>query len=151
MKEWDRDGDGELSKIEFKQAVRLSLALKASNEQIDAIFDMIDVNGDASVGIESEARPLVKKVFEETTCTPCMYAHVQTHDKNGNEQRKHAIQRNANSLSKAKSTIAMSSFGSGCDVAAFLSSTTKLPPECHPSIHICTPPIHPHHWQQKCA
>ena len=54
IKEWDKDGDGELSKIEFKQAVRLTLAIKASNDQIDDIFDMLDVDGDGCIDIEVE-------------------------------------------------------------------------------------------------
>lgn len=65
LKEWDKDGDGELTKIEFKQAVRLSLALKASNDQIDEIFDMLDVDGDGSIQIEVEVRPAIKRIHDE--------------------------------------------------------------------------------------
>ena len=65
LKEWDKDGDGELTKIEFKQAVRLSLALKASNEQIDAIFDMLDTDADGSIQIDFEVRPAIKKIHDD--------------------------------------------------------------------------------------
>jgi Ca2+-binding EF-hand superfamily protein len=54
VKEWDKNGDGELSKIEFKQAVRLTLNLKASNDEIDEIFDSLDKNGDGTLDIDAE-------------------------------------------------------------------------------------------------
>lgn len=37
MQDWDKNGDGELSKQEFRQAVRSSLGLKAANGEIDAL------------------------------------------------------------------------------------------------------------------
>jgi hypothetical protein len=61
LKEWDKNGDGNLSKIEFKQAVRLSLQLRASNDEVDAMFDMLDKDGDGSLDVDAErarARPL---------------------------------------------------------------------------------------------
>ena len=56
VKEWDKNGDGDLSKIEFKQAVRLTLKLNATNDEIDEIFDLLDKDQDGHLIIESEGQ-----------------------------------------------------------------------------------------------
>ena len=43
-----RAGDGELSKVELRQAVRGSLGLKASNAEVDRLFDDFDADGGGS-------------------------------------------------------------------------------------------------------
>ena len=43
--EWDRNKDGQISKIEFKQAIRNSLSISATNPEIDALFARIDADG----------------------------------------------------------------------------------------------------------
>ena len=59
MREWDTNKDGELSKVEFRQAVRNKLGLKAQNNEIDAVFDAFD--DDASGGIDlRELKPFLK-------------------------------------------------------------------------------------------
>ena len=63
IREWDKNGDGNLSKIEFKQAIRLTLALTASNVEIDSVFDSFDESGDGSLEL-SELRPAIHRVFE---------------------------------------------------------------------------------------
>lgn len=63
MDEWDRNGDGELSKIEFKQAIRLSLNLKASNEEIDSLFDSFDDDGGGSLSL-TELRPAIRQIHQ---------------------------------------------------------------------------------------
>ena len=63
MKEWDKNGDGELSLIEFKQAVRLSLNLRATNEQIDELFQMFDGDGGGSIALD-ELRPAIQRIFD---------------------------------------------------------------------------------------
>ena len=50
VREWDKNGDGEINKIEFRQVVTgkekdKSLTLKASNAEIDAFFASMDDNG----------------------------------------------------------------------------------------------------------
>lgn len=63
IREWDKNGDGVLSKIEFKQAVRLNLVIKASNEEIDSIYDSFDTGGNGNVKV-LELRPAVKEIFD---------------------------------------------------------------------------------------
>ena len=62
MREWDTNGDGELDREEFRQAVRRSLKLKASDGQIDEFFDLIDTNRDGTLTIKTELRPAIKKI-----------------------------------------------------------------------------------------
>ena len=63
MKEWDRNGDGNLQKIEFKQAIRLSLTLKASNEQIEELFDAFDGDGGGTLTI-AELKPAIRELHD---------------------------------------------------------------------------------------
>lgn len=63
MEEWDRNGDGSLSKIEFKQAIRISLSLTASNEEIDRLFDTFDEDGGGSVSL-AELRPAIRQIHQ---------------------------------------------------------------------------------------
>ena len=45
VREWDKNNDGNVSKIEFRQCVRGSLGLKADNKEIDAFFASMDADG----------------------------------------------------------------------------------------------------------
>lgn len=62
MREWDTNGDGELDREEFRQAVRRSLQLKASDEKIVELFDHLDTNGDGALEIKTELRPAIKTI-----------------------------------------------------------------------------------------
>ena len=42
IRSWDKNNDGEISVIEFRQAVRGSLRVKAHNDEIDALFKSFD-------------------------------------------------------------------------------------------------------------
>ena len=39
VKDWDKDANGSISKIEFKQAIRSTIKLEASNSQLENLFD----------------------------------------------------------------------------------------------------------------
>jgi len=62
MREWDTNGDGELDREEFRQAVRRSLQLKASDEKIVELFDYLDTNGNGTLEIKTELRPAIKTI-----------------------------------------------------------------------------------------
>ena len=62
LREWDKNGDGEMSKIEFRQAVAgKSLGFKADNKDIDAFFVHLDLSGDGQMTME-ELKAALKKL-----------------------------------------------------------------------------------------
>lgn len=63
LRSWDKNRDGEISKIEFKQAIRSQLQLKATNSQIDELFDSFDDDGGGTICIR-ELRPNLKALYE---------------------------------------------------------------------------------------
>ena len=56
IRSWDLNGDGEISKIEFRQACRNSLQVKAHNEEIDTLFNIFDADGSGKLELK-ELRP----------------------------------------------------------------------------------------------
>ena len=59
MRDWDKNGDGEIGKIEFRQCVtgtdKKSLGIKSANAEIDAFFATLDADGNrwpATTGTE---------------------------------------------------------------------------------------------------
>lgn len=57
MREWDANGDGDLTKTEFAQAVQRTLKLEASQEQIKELFDEFDNDRSGSLTINECAPP----------------------------------------------------------------------------------------------
>ena len=72
MRAWDKNGDGELSRQEFRQAVRgsdsKSLGVKASNAEIDMLFDEFDADGGGSLTL-SELRPCLRALQNAALAT----------------------------------------------------------------------------------
>ena len=48
FREWDKDGDGNITKVEFSRALTL-LSFEGSKETVEALFDMIDLNGNGVI------------------------------------------------------------------------------------------------------
>ena len=46
-----------LSKVEFKQGIRLSLTMRASNDEIDEVFDSFDVRAEGSRSMRARLCP----------------------------------------------------------------------------------------------
>jgi len=44
LREWDKNGDGEISNIEFRQAVRLHLKVRGSDAEINELFNEFDAD-----------------------------------------------------------------------------------------------------------
>jgi len=66
LREWDKNGDGEMSKIEFRQAVAgKSLNFKADNKDIDAYFVHLDLSGDGQMTMD-ELKAALKKLQAKT-------------------------------------------------------------------------------------
>ena len=66
MREWDINGDGEISKIEFRQCVTgKSLKVKAENKDIDAFFSKMDQDGGGSLELH-EMKPALKTLQSRT-------------------------------------------------------------------------------------
>ena len=63
LRSWDKNKDGTLQKMEFRQAVRTSLKLHATNQDIDALFDQFDVDGSGNLEIQ-ELKPCLKALQE---------------------------------------------------------------------------------------
>ena len=61
IREWDKNGDGDISQIEFRACVRNSLGLKAKNEEIDAFFVTLDADGGGSLDL-AELKMALKKI-----------------------------------------------------------------------------------------
>jgi hypothetical protein len=65
-----RAGDGELSKAELRQAVRGSLGLKASNAEIDRLFDDFDADGGGSEKLRPPATILLRHTHARAPLLP---------------------------------------------------------------------------------
>ena len=67
IKEWDSNGDGDISKIEFRQCVRSKLKMDIKeNKDIDAFFaKKLDEDGGGSLSL-AELKPALKKLKEES-------------------------------------------------------------------------------------
>ena len=63
MLQWDKNKNGSLSMIEFKQAVRVSLQLKVSNDEIDELFRSFDDDGGGTLSVD-ELRPAIKRLHD---------------------------------------------------------------------------------------
>ena len=59
IREWDKNGDGDINTIEFRACVRNSLGLKAENKEIDAFFSSVDTDGGGSLDLP-EFKPALK-------------------------------------------------------------------------------------------
>ena len=57
--EWDKNKDGQISKIEFKQAVRNTLSISATNSEIDDLFREMDTDGGGTLDL-AELRSAIK-------------------------------------------------------------------------------------------
>jgi len=67
LREWDGNGDGDVSKIEFRQCVTgKSLKMKAPNKEIDDFFSTIDADGSGSVDLK-ELKPAIKMLKEKAS------------------------------------------------------------------------------------
>lgn len=56
IRSWDRNGDGMISKSEMRQIVRNDLGMKATNAEIDTMFDTFDADGGGELDPQ-EMRP----------------------------------------------------------------------------------------------
>jgi hypothetical protein len=63
IKEWDRNRDGQISKTEWRLALRNVLGLKLSNSDLDALFKDFDTDGSGLIDL-SEMKTLVHKLKE---------------------------------------------------------------------------------------
>jgi len=79
LREWDANGDGDVSKQEFRQCVTgKSLQLKAPNKDIDDFFATMDADGGGSLDLK-ELKPALKVLKEKAAaidkekqlCTNC--------------------------------------------------------------------------------
>lgn len=59
IRSWDKNGDGEISTIEFRQAVRNQLGVRATNDEIDELFKSFDADGSGKLDLK-ELRPALK-------------------------------------------------------------------------------------------
>ena len=53
LRDWDKDGTGEVKKMQFRQKVRGSLGIKANNHEIDKFFNSMDEDGGGPWILES--------------------------------------------------------------------------------------------------
>ena len=59
IREWDKNGDGDISKMEFRIVVRNKLDIKADNKEIDALFNSLDTDGGGQLDL-SEIKPALQ-------------------------------------------------------------------------------------------
>lgn len=65
VREWDKNGDGEISSIEFRQAVRLTLKVKGSDAEINAVFNEFDADRSGLLTME-ELKPCLTHLARAT-------------------------------------------------------------------------------------
>lgn len=69
IRSWDKNGDGEISMIEFRQACRNSLKLKAHNDEIDGLFREFDADGSGKLDFQ-ELKPALRSLHDAAlACT----------------------------------------------------------------------------------
>uniref|UniRef100_A0A7S2JB14 EF-hand domain-containing protein n=1 Tax=Haptolina brevifila TaxID=156173 RepID=A0A7S2JB14_9EUKA len=56
LRDWDKSGDGDISKGEFRLAVRSSLKVRATDDEINTFFDHFDEDGGGSLTLD-ELKP----------------------------------------------------------------------------------------------
>ena len=66
VREWDKNGDGDINQIEFRACVRNNLCMKADNKEIDAFFSQMDKDGGGALDL-SEIRPALKALKDAST------------------------------------------------------------------------------------
>lgn len=66
VRAFDKNGDGEVQLMEFRQAVRGTLKLKADNKEIDDFFAAYDTDGGGTLDA-AELKALLKSLREEAT------------------------------------------------------------------------------------
>ena len=63
LRDWDKDGTGEVKKMQFRQKVRGSLGIKANNHEIDKFFNSMDEDGGGSLDL-GELKPALKYLLD---------------------------------------------------------------------------------------
>jgi len=63
MRDWDKNGDGDINTIEFRACVRNDLGMKSDNKEIDAFFQKMDSDGGGSLDF-AELKPALKTLKE---------------------------------------------------------------------------------------
>ena len=63
LRDWDKDGTGEVKKMQFRQKVRGSLGIKANNHEIDKFFNSMDEDGGGSLDL-GELKPALKFLLD---------------------------------------------------------------------------------------
>ena len=64
FREWDKNGDGVVSRIEFRKAIPM-LGLHASGDQIDALFQEFDIDGNGTISFRELNKQLRRDVKTE--------------------------------------------------------------------------------------
>ena len=59
FREWDEDGDGQVSKKEFRRAIPM-LGLDVPQSEIDTLFDEFDLDGGGEIGL-SEMQKMLRR------------------------------------------------------------------------------------------
>ena len=60
VRTWDKNGDGDISKMEMRTLMRSELNIKAENNEIDAFFMTMDSDGSGSLDLEEMKLALIK-------------------------------------------------------------------------------------------
>ena len=66
MRAWDLNGDGELNRVELRQAVRADLDPSATNVEIDALFRSFDADGSGKLDL-TELQPCLTALADAAT------------------------------------------------------------------------------------
>ena len=83
FKAWDEDGDGHVSKAEWRKAIK-ELGLKAKQAEVDALFDTMDKDGGGSIQhAELQAQPSPRHLCTSPrhlgTSAPCLGTSAPLH------------------------------------------------------------------------
>ena len=67
MRDWDKNKDGQIERIELRQVVRNDLKIHAENKEIDQIFDELDTDGGGTLDLKelTKAMSRFKSAAEE--------------------------------------------------------------------------------------
>ena len=60
VRTWDKNGDGDISKMEMRSLMRSEMNIKADNDEIDAFFMTIDRDGSGSLDLDEMKLALMK-------------------------------------------------------------------------------------------
>ena len=87
IREWDRNGDGDINTIELRQCVRNSLGVKADNREIDAWMVKVDADGSGVLELP-EVKAALKSLKDAVLADKAAVRRLREEAESADERRR---------------------------------------------------------------